>query len=485
MGANSRAIGWTVALLVVLAGCSVPLPGLDTGPRDSAEISGEIVVRVGSEDDDVVGWEAGYWHNETVDVSLDDGLSDAELEAYLARSMARVEYLRGHEFTRPIAVEVVTREQVRRKVEETGSFNRNEALSDRETLIMNVFWEALFFVGEDDDVREVRAAEQSSFLGAYYLSGSDRIKVVTATPDEWAVGERLLIHELVHALQDEYGDTPLETRSDDDGYATAALVEGDAKVVEYRFREQCDSEAWACVAPPPTDAGGSSGSADVHRGFRILRQFAYSDGPAFVQYLYENGVDGREGWNAVDRAYTVRPRTTEEIIHPERYPAPDPRQPATSTTPRAGWERIGGPYQVGEVEIYAMFWYQDAGYGNRVVDTDSFTVPDGGRYDRFNYTSTPSEGWDGDGLEVYTRGNETGYVWTTAWDTRRDAAEFHRAYLDLLAGHGARQVDERTWVVPDGEFADAFSVALDGRRVVVVNGPSVADLRDIYPDPER
>lgn len=485
MGDSSAAIGWAVALMVVVAGCSSPFTGLDTPSEDSVEITGEIVVHVGSEDDDVVGWEAGYWHNDTVDLTLDDGLSDAELEAYLARSMARVEYLRGHEFTRPIAIEVVTREQVRRKVAETGSFGSNQPLSDREIRIMNAFWEALFFVGEDADVRDVRAAEQSSFLGAYYLFESDRIKVVTTTPEEWVVSERLLVHELVHALQDEYGNTPLETRSDDDGYATAALVEGDAEVVEYRYQNQCDSGAWECVAPPAQEAGRSSGTSDVHRGFRVLRQFPYSDGPAFVQYLYDRGIDGEAGWDAVDRAFEVRPRTSEEIIHPERYPAPDPRQPATSSTPRAGWERIGGPYQVGEVGIFATFWYQDVGYGNRITDTDSFTVPDGGRYDRLNYSSPPSEGWNGDGLEVYTRENETGYVWITAWDTRRDAVEFHRAYLELLDGHGARQVDERTLIVPEGEYADAFSVVLDGRNVVVVNGPSVTDLRDIYPNLDR
>jgi hypothetical protein len=478
---GSYATAWAVAVLVVLAGCSGPFPYLDADSGESVEIAGEIVVRVGSEEDEVLGWEAGYAHDDAIDVTLEDGLTEAELEAYLARSMARAEYLRGHEFTRPIAVEVVSREQVRQKVEETGSFGSNEALTDRETLIMNVFWEALFFVGEDADVREVRATEQSGFLGAYYLHGSDRIKVVTTTPEEWAISERLLVHELVHALQDEYGDAPLETRSDDDNYATAALLEGDATLVEYRYRERCESGAWACVAPPPRDSGGSSGSSDVHEGFRVLRQFAYSDGTAFVHHLYQRDVGGREGWDAVDRAYEVRPRTTEEIIHPERYPAEESPDPETSTTPRDGWERLGGPYQVGEVEIFAMFWYQGPGYGVEVVATDSLTDPDGGRYDRYDYTSVPSEGWNGDGLEVYTRGNETGYVWTTAWDSRRDAAEFNRAYLDLLAGHDAEQVDERTWVVPEGEYADAFHVVLDDRRVTIVNGPSVADLRDISP----
>lgn len=540
MNTTGRTAAWAVILIVVTAGCSAPLSGAGTqtaavdaetptpatdtanrvgestaptgtesptptpdaetasadtatptpsdsenGTDGSATVSGEIVVRVGSENDTTVGWEAGYWHNDSIDVTLDDGLSSEEWEPYLARSMARVEYLRGHEFTRPIAIEVITREQVRQKVEETGSFLSNRKLTPRQIRIMNVFWEALFFVGEDEDVRVVRASEQSSFLGAYYLFQTDRIKVVTATPDRLVIRERLLIHDLVHALQDEYGNTPLGTRSDDDNYATSALIEGDATVVEYRYSERCESGAWECVSPPSSDSDGSSGSSDVHVGFRVLRQFAYSDGPSFVQYLYEHGHGDADGWDAVDRAFAVRPRTTEEIIHPERYPANDTPTPSTSTTPRDGWERIGGPYQVGEVEIFAMFWYQDAGYDIRVIDTDSITDPDGGRYDRLNYTSVSSEGWNGDGLEIYANGNETGYVWITTWDTHRDATEFHRAYLELLAGHGARQVGDGTWVVPEGEYADAFAVRLDGQDVIVVNGPSEEDLPDIYPPSEQ
>lgn len=451
---------------------------------DSAAISGEVVARAGS-DDDVIGWEAGYRYDDPIDVNLSDGLSDAEFEAYLARSMARVEYLRGHEFTRPISVEVVDREQLRRKVERTGSFASNTELSTEKIRIMNAFWEALFFVGEDESVREARATEQSSFLSAYYLFESDTFRIVTDEPDRVVIRESLLIHELVHALQDEYANTPLETRTDDDNYATAAIIEGDAMVVEYRYHERCASGTWDCVVSPPRDSTTSGSSSDVHRGFRALRQFAYSDGPAFVQYLYEHGANGADGWAAVDTAFENRPRTTEEIIHPERYPIETPPTPSASSLPQAGWRRIGGPYAVGEAEIFTMFWYQGAGYNNHVIDTDAISTPDAGRYDRFNYTSVPSEGWNGDGLEILVNGNETGYIWITEWDTERDAVEFHEAYLDVLDGHGARPVGDRIWVIPAGPYEDAFYVDRSGTRVTVVNGPAVADLRVIHPDIRR
>jgi hypothetical protein len=90
-------------------------------------------------DDGILGWEDGYWYYDPIDVNLSDGLSDAERDPYLARAMARVEYLRGHEFTRPITLDVVTPGQLRERINETGSFLSNETLSERKIRIMSVF----------------------------------------------------------------------------------------------------------------------------------------------------------------------------------------------------------------------------------------------------------------------------------------------------------------------------------------------------------
>ena len=471
-----------LVVLIGLAGCTagVDAPRADAGAgmTDDTRPMPEIAVGGSGSSADRIGWEGGYWYNDSIPLNRSDGVSDAELEAYLARAMARVEYLRGHEFSRPIGIEVQTREALRAKVERTGSFASNETLSSEKATIMNVFWEAMFFVGEDRDVRAVRASEGASFLGAYYVFGSDRIRIVTPADEPPLVDEDLLVHELVHALQDEYAGTPLETRSDDDNYATAALVEGDAVYVTRRFRDRC-AAGWDCVEVPPRGSGGGAG--DVHPGFRTLRRFAYSDGPAFVDTLYTEGTGGVDGWAAVDAAFENRPRTTEEIIHPGRYPMATPDRPGRAVKPRNGWRHLGGPYTVGEMEIFGLFWYQAVRHDSPVLDPASYEEPDRGTHDRFNYTASPSAGWDGDRLDVFTDGERTGYVWISRWDTERDAVEFADAYRRVLAERGGERLDDGTWVVQDGPFADAFVVERRGRLVTVVNGPTPMALRDIDP----
>ncbi|MDX1744632.1 MAG: Hvo_1808 family surface protein [Halobacteriales archaeon] len=468
-----------LAVMVLLAGCTASLEA-PTARSDGALDSTDVGPVAGGAGDsrDRIGWEGGYWHNDSINLNRSDGVSEAELEAYLARAMARVELLRGHEFTRPIRIEVETRESLRAKIERTGSFASNEPLSPETARIMNVYWEAMFFVGEDEDVRAVRATEGASFLGAYYRFGSDRIRIVAPANETPIVDESLLVHELVHALQDEYAGTPLETTTDDDNYATAALIEGDAVFVTRQFRKRC-GDTWECVEVP---SRGGGGGGDIHAGFRTLRGFAYSDGPAFVHRLYEGeGPAPDGGWTAVDGAFETRPRTTEEIIHPARYPLETPPQPGPTVNPRDDWRHLGGPFTVGELGIFGLYWYQAETEDVPVLDPASIRHPDGGVHDRLNFSASPSTGWDGDSLTVVVNGDEDGYVWITRWDTERDAREFVTAYRQVLRSKQAQQMSDGTWVIHDGPFADAYAVERIGRTVRVVNGPTPADLAAIFP----
>ncbi|MFC7081633.1 hypothetical protein [Halorussus caseinilyticus] len=132
-----------------------------------------------------------------------------------------------------------------------------------------------------------------------------------------------------------------------------------------------------------------------------------------------------------------------------------------------------------------MFWYQGYEYGTDIVDVREHLYPNDPTYDWFNYTSVPSEGWGNDVLVPYRKATESGtdfgYVWRTAWDTPRDARQFHRAYLALLRGQGAERVGPNTWVVDSGPFADAFRVVREGANVTIVNAPTTDALADLRP----
>ncbi|HZZ78818.1 MAG TPA: ChaN family lipoprotein [Gemmataceae bacterium] len=110
----------------------------------------------------------------------------------------------------------------------------------------------------------------------------------------------VLIHEMVHALQDQhFGLAKLhqDTFGTDAELALAALVEGDATftMIEVLKKEQ------------PKVAGMLNTSLDKAKNLR--NAFLYGTGARYVQSLHAKG-----GWKSVDVRYKFPPRTTAAIL---------------------------------------------------------------------------------------------------------------------------------------------------------------------------
>ena len=456
--------------LVVLGGCSTLL---DAGGVEEPESN-----RADPESD-VIGWEDGYWWNDSVAVDASDGLTKPELEAVTARMMARVERIRGHEFTEDVQVRVISREEYRNR--SSGGSSGGEA-SEYERWNDQV-WEALFVTGESQSSGEAIGETRSSAVAGFYSPSDDEIKIITGTPESPTINNVTLVHELVHALQDQKYDLTKAKyggETQDEQLAADGLVEGDAKYVERRYVQRC-GESWECVGTPSSGGSGGGGGGTPNLGIFLTIFQPYSDGPVYVHDLIE-----REGWAAIDDSFETPPTSTEQIIHrTDEAPVPvDYRDRA-----RNGWETfpeqgVDGSDTVGEASMYVMFWYQARSTGADTIDPRTIGDVES-PYDTYNYDAEPSAGWGNDRLFPYKKatdsGTEYGYVWTTEWDSEQDAREFQRAYRAILDAHDAEERATSTYVVPDGAFADAFRVTRSGTRVTIVNGPAVEDLDDIRP----
>lgn len=415
--------------------------------------------------EDVIGWENGVWYNASLDINTRDGLDDAELDLVVARSMARVELIRGLEFRDPVTVEVISREEHQRRTAnstELGPWTPEEAQNEQ-------VWEALYIVGEDADVRAEFAALSGSNVLGYYDPTGKKLVLVSPDPNRLVVDPDTLAHELVHALQDQYFDLAASAKNatvQDTQLARNGVIEGEANYVAARYMAHCETD-WQCLDKPRQ----SGGAGPVNLGVLVVVFQPYSDGPVYVDGLVE-----WRGWEAVNEAHRDLPQSSEAIIHstteaPEYVRVVDRSQ--------GEWKRIpAGGDVLGEASIYTMFWTQARTNGAETVDTaEFFTVEN--EYDTYDYVAPPSAGWGGDRLVAYENGDDYGYVWVTKWDSEADAIEFQDAYLRLLAGFNAESVGDNSYVISDGAFADAFRVTREGRTVTIVNGPTVASLAEI------
>jgi hypothetical protein len=465
----------------------------DTGE----DADGTVTVARADPPTDVLGWEAGYWHNESIAVDNSDGMNATERRKAVARAMARVEYVRQLEFETngTIPITVVSRTEHRNR-----TLNSSANHSDAFRTFDNTKFEAMFFVGEDTDSLAVQQTNRASTTQGYYDLRNDSIVLISEGGLPQFNGEQTLAQEVGHALQDSRFNVTAIRRSVDSRDALNGqngLIEGDGNLIDERYVARCGDE-WECIPKPGTSGSGSGGgSADVHVGINMMRYFPYSDGPPFIEYHYDRG-----GWDAIDAMYADPPQSAEQVIYPEKYGTDPPTNVTVEDTNAGGWELVNPPERspnatLGQSVITSMFAYTwlESDYRRRGLGVvrvrDFVNYDDQGRPDAdgdlFDYDIAYSSGWEGDTMHVYTNAdaaeNETAYVWRLEWETESDAREFVDGYGQLLRYWGGEEVDDRDGVyrIDDSRspFTDTFAVWRSGTTVTVVNAPEVSDLGDV------
>ncbi|RJX42123.1 hypothetical protein DM826_10770 [Halonotius aquaticus] len=412
----------------------------------------------------------GICHDDPINVTQVDGLDAAERDRLLARSMARVEYLRGEPFTESVPIRVVDSETFGRdELAPNGSDRRYTRWNDQ-------VWKALFIVGDNTSTQTAITDTLTGSVNGLYSPTRDEIVIVADDPDAPRVSEATLIHELTHALQDQRHDLTsprFRGETQDADLAVTGLYEGEAGYIEDLYRQRCDDDRWRCQRASPTSGEGGASN----RGILTVVLQPYSDGPGYVHEIVTT-----EGWAGVDERMVDPPTTTSEIIHREPLNI-SPIEPSTTAT--AGWQRYTQPGRngtevAGEASIFVMFWYQATTVRANTVDPGTLYESEGD-YDSRTYSAPPSDGWAGDALVPYRRGDDDGYVWTTEWETTDDATEFHRAYTAILTARNATETDPGIYELDDDAFAGAYGIERDGTRVRIVHAPTTDGLRELAP----
>ncbi|MFB6112650.1 MAG: Hvo_1808 family surface protein [Halodesulfurarchaeum sp.] len=446
-----------VLVLVLLQGVATATP-----PAGPMEATPGTVETPPDPPTDVIGWENGVWYDESIPVRQtgagNRGLTPRETDLLLARTMARVEFLRDLEFSEPVSVRFVGRERFRR-ILEAGSFG---------TPTNDQIFEAMFVFGEDENAStRIETYLGSAVLGYAAEEGKENITIVTRNASVRAVDSNVLAHELVHVLQDQHFDLGAPRYREDTldaTWATAGLVEGEASYVDYLYETRCESN-WTCI-DAPTDWSGARVPAWAGT-YSLFSQQPYQDGGTFV---YERLTVG--GWSAVAAAHGSPPRTTEQIIHGDPRDGPVPLTVRDRSS--AAWETYHTD-RLGEIGLFTLFVAQ----ANRVPASNevlSRSVYERQHpWDTLDSVFAPSAGWGTDRFVAYRNGDRRGYVWRIRWDTEADAREFQSAYQRALLGFGARSYGS-TYVIDSGPFADAFSVMRTNRTIRIVNAPSIAGL---------
>jgi hypothetical protein len=322
----------------------------------------------------------------------------------------QVRILRGLPQTRQVDREFLAQSQLRQRVIDDflADFTQEEAFVDAHVLAL------LGLLERDFDLWNFYADLFTEQVAGFYDDEDEEMAVICGA--DFGGPERITFaHEYTHALQDQtydledglgYNDDLCEADSERCA-AIQALIEGDATLLEEQWlRTYATQEDLADLMEFIT----SFESPVFDSAPQFLRQdllFSYLAGLEFVKTLYLEG-----GWAAVDAAYLNPPLSTEQILHPERYPADIPvwlEVPDLSAALGVEWREIDRGV-VGEWDIQAIL----NEFIPKAVAVDA------------------AMGWGGDYYLVFYNENKDidALVLVSHWDTMQDVHEFDAAFRD-------------------------------------------------------
>ena len=457
-----------LAVTLVVAGCAV---GYQPGAPERSE----------APTNDHLGYYDGYWYNDTFDIDPAAGLTEGEKQAVFSRAMARVQLLRGLRFEDDVDIDVISRDQFREEFDDVWP----DPSEDRRT-IDNAQHEALFLVGPDEDVVDVRRNNQGGTVLGFYQPGVERIVIVSGNDPATLDDELTLAHELLHALQDQrFGLRDPDSTTLDAVNARNGLVEGDAVVVERAYERNCETGEWQCV-DTESDSGGTLPS-EFHWGVYFLGFFPYAEGPSFVEHHRDIG-----GWDAVDPMYDEYPTASAEIIRPESYGTDAYGDAVVEDRNTGGWERVtvdngSAGATVGRAGLASMFAYTAyAGDRPGVIERSEFRNEGADSSERpYTYDVPYTEGWYGDRLHAYRQGGETAYVWNVTFNDGENATAFRDGYEQVAehwGGERERTAGSGTRLLFDGSetFDGAVRIQQDGNAITVIKAPSPGERSEVY-----
>jgi hypothetical protein len=386
----------------------------------------------------------------------------ASLPADVARQMDDIEQqvsqLRGLQSEDPVARRLLSRDQLRQHVIDNflKDYSEQEAADDA------IFMSAFGLLKPDFDLYNFYLELYTEQIAGYYDDETDEMFVVQGSGFQGP--EKLTYaHEFVHALQDIYYGTETGLGCDDDAWdedsercvAYQALVEGDASFLELLwFSENATLEDVGEIQ----EFYNSYESPVFDSAPDFMREdflFPYTYGQPFIEHLFETG-----GWQGVDAAYGDPPISTEQIIHPEKYPVDEPIQteiPDLAPVLGEGWREIDRGV-MGEWSTYLIL-----AHGlDPQAHLDTSTALDA------------SAGWGGDAYVVYYNDQEQVpvLVLSTVWDSSQEAEEFREAFADYANARYGSPVVETAGLTTWESSTEYTAFYKDGKNTIWINAPS-------------
>ncbi len=331
-----------------------------------------------------------------------DPVKEVPTPPAIAEVSDQVESVRGLTFDRPVNVEPITAAEMdRRLADYLGTYYPERFYARRSEA-----WQTIGALPRDVGYLEAIDAYQQGQVLGFYNSQNEEL-VYTGDAELNRIEQFVLAHELTHAIDDQHFDLDrldgLVARCQEERFQAAlGIVEGSAN----HFATQ------VLIRFPLQEVGSipEDGTEEVPPFIVDMQAYPYTTGQRFADALSD-----ANGPTAIDGALETFPTTTEQVLHPAKFPHEVGESldvPDFAPTFGEGWRDLD-VMVVGELWLKVLLHL-------RLEDV---------------VAARAAAGWDGGIYRAWTDGDETAVILSTTWDTPRDAQEFSRD-LDRWVSRG-------------------------------------------------
>ena len=227
------------------------------------------------------------------------------IDAFVPEAMRFVESHRGLKFKHNVKVQHLSDQAFSSRVVELQ--RRDRASFDRQAKVLR----ALGLIPPNVDPE--KAMEEllgSGVLGFYDPSTKElQVRGNSAT----VCVKHVVVHELTHAIQDQWFTLNVQNSSGNDDADTAyvTLVEGDAVRIESAYIATLSPKERAALS---SQCGGGPVPSDVPPVLVDMLAFPYVVGPTFTRAVLQ-----ARGQKGLDDAFRNHPAASSLVIHPDRF----------------------------------------------------------------------------------------------------------------------------------------------------------------------
>lgn len=327
----------------------------------------------------------------------------------LKECLSLLEKARGEKPKRNIKVETIKREEIDKYVEEAIRDTYKEGIENFEKILIffNLMQENGSYIQKAKELYREQAA-------AFYNPKDRTLKLIKDVDDENIIIKSALVHELMHALQDEkiniYREMENRIKSYDSLMALQSFLEGEALLITFISMSDINPESEEELKILKEN---SLSIFENFEEFLPVENFLtyemvlpYKAGFKFVMSYFE-----KEKWRGVENLYKNLPCTMEEILHFDK-----------KNSPAKDFSKFEKKIKIKDYKLI-----------DRGTFGESFLYYIFSLHNSKEESKKMAEGWDGDKLLLFEKGDEKVILWLINWDREEDFQEALKGFKNYAA----------------------------------------------------